>query len=214
MKYEIKPIRQRVWKIGNTLVISIPNGVAEMLGILEGDIISYLPLKENNHEIRDESSEINLNKKQIKNNKLYGIGGTSMSSQMKIQFLKRCNKESSVITIKAKNSIYEIGENSRIYLKFSKYLNSSINYWFGIDLKVINKYRLKENKQFFIVFLAGDENFYIFPWEVMEEWLRDVPRASDGNWKMIIRKNDKLRLTNKPLIDISEFKNELKLLKS
>ena len=201
---KLNTIRQNVWKCGNALVITIPTTIAEMFGISEGDIIKFLPEKLEPLKFSTKDTQEMISKP-------ISIREKSKFSEVKRKFLQKLEKHG-VKPIRGKNSVFDVGNECRIYLNYSKKYTPGTPYWFGLDSKVIQEYGNEINKRFYIVLLAGNENnAYIFPLNDMKVWLTGVPQAKDKNWKITYTSNLKLRLTGKEPIDISKYLNTFKL---
>lgn len=107
-------------------------------------------------------------------------------------------------------SMYRLGSGIQLFMRYSKEHEYGINngYWFGFSLERMSQL---PNDNSYIVFICGSETvLFIIPLVIMKNFLRDVPTASDNNWKMTIiknRNNFELHLTGKEPININQYFN-------
>ena len=108
-----------------------------------------------------------------------------MVNQTKIDFLNELKKKYGALKKLPKSlSLFDIGENARIYIRYSKVHHKRNQAFFGLRKEDLLQL---EGRNSFLVFLWGSQDEPVFiPYSEFEDVFQSLAPASDGQFKVQI----------------------------
>jgi len=195
----LNPISVKAELIKGKMYLEIPEPVTQLLGISEGDIISYIPEKwgdgvssSNENRVPRQYAQISteLNEK------------TELLKRFPLSHYKRGRAE------------YYFEGKVVLYIKYSKRHMRGPDFFFGVQYEIIRELLRKDKKgeiKAYIVFIAGaKDNTYVFPIKTFYEWIQHVERARDNNWKINMFDDQTLRTSgeNGVRVSVAQYLND------